>query len=53
MVHIYRTAFRYFAMGQAAALAVVLFLAVLVVTLVIFRSAHIWVYYEGSRGSHQ
>ena len=51
MVHIYRTAFRYFAMGQAAALAVVLFLAVLVVTLVIFRSAHAWVYYEGSRSS--
>jgi len=53
MVHIYRTAFRYFAMGQAAALAVVLFLAVLVVTLVIFRSAHVWVYYEGSRDSHR
>ena len=51
MVHIYRTAFRYFAMGQAAALAVVLFLAVLLVTLVIFRSAYIWVYYDGSRGS--
>jgi multiple sugar transport system permease protein len=51
MVHIYRTAFRYFAMGQAAALAVVLFLAVLVVTLVIFRSTHGWVYYESSRDS--
>ena len=51
MVHIYRTAFRYFAMGQAAALAVVLFLAVLVVTLVILQSAHAWVYYEGSRSS--
>jgi multiple sugar transport system permease protein len=53
MVHIYRTAFRYFAMGQAAALAVVLFLAVLVVTLVIFQSAHVWVYYEGSRSSNR
>jgi multiple sugar transport system permease protein len=53
MVHIYRTAFRYFAMGQASALAVVLFLAVLVVTLVIFRSAHVWVYYEGSRGRNR
>ena len=50
---VYRTAFRYFAMGQAAALAVVLFLAVLVVTLVIFRSAPVWVYYEGSRDSQR
>ena len=47
MVHIYRNAFRYFAMGYASALAVVLFLAVLVVTLVIFRSARAWVYYAG------
>ena len=31
----------------------VLFLAVLVVTLVIFQSAHVWVYYEGSRDSHR
>jgi multiple sugar transport system permease protein len=47
MVHIYRNAFRYFAMGYASALAVVLFTAVLVVTLVIFRSARAWVYYAG------
>jgi multiple sugar transport system permease protein len=53
MVHIYRTAFRYFAMGHASALAVVLFLAVLVVTLVIFQSAHVWVYYEGSKDSNR
>jgi len=26
---------------------------VLVVTLVIFRSAHVWVYYEGGRGSNR
>ncbi len=49
MVHIYRNAFRYFAMGYASALSVVLFLAILVVTLVIFRSARVWVYYEGER----
>jgi multiple sugar transport system permease protein len=47
MVHIYRNAFRYFAMGYASALAVVLFLVVLVITLVIFRSSSAWVYYEG------
>jgi len=50
MVHLYRSAFRYFAMGYAAALAVVLFLAVLVVTLGIFWSAGAWVHYEGGRG---
>ncbi len=48
MVHIYRNAFRYFAMGYASALSVVLFLAILVVTLLIFRSANAWVYYEGA-----
>lgn len=47
MVHIYRNAFRYFAMGYASALAVVLFLAVLALTLGIFRSARVWVFYEG------
>jgi multiple sugar transport system permease protein len=39
MVHLYRNAFRYFAMGYASALAVVLFLAVLVLTFAIFWSA--------------
>ena len=48
MVHIYRNAFAYFKMGYASALSVVLFLAILVVTLGIFRSANAWVYYEGS-----
>jgi multiple sugar transport system permease protein len=44
MVHIYRNAFRYFAMGYASALAVVLFVAVLMVTWAIFRSARVWQY---------
>jgi multiple sugar transport system permease protein len=47
MILIYRNAFRYFSMGYAAALAVVLFVIVLVTTLAIFRTARIWVYYEG------
>ena len=34
-------------------MAAVLMVVVLVVTLVIFRSAHVWVYYEGSRGSNR
>jgi len=47
MVVLYRLAFRYFNMGQAAAMAVVLFAVVLLLTLLIFRTARSWVYYEG------
>lgn len=46
MVLIYRNAFRYFKMGYASALSVLLFVAILVVTLTIFRSARIWVFEE-------
>lgn len=46
-IHLYRNAFRYFNMGYASALAVVLFIAVLLITLLIFRSATRWVFYEG------
>ena len=48
MVHIYRNAFRYFKMGYASALSVVLFAAVMLITLVIFRSARLWVFHEES-----
>ena len=44
---IYRHAFQYFRMGYAAALAWVLFCVVLVFTLIQFRLANRWVYYEG------
>jgi multiple sugar transport system permease protein len=47
MVLIYNDAFGFFRMGYAAALAVVLFLAVVALTLLIFWSARLWVYYEG------
>lgn len=47
VVLIYRNAFRYFSMGYASALSVVLFLGVLTLTLLIFLSARKWVYYEG------
>lgn len=47
MVVIYRAAFRYFNIGYAAALATVLFVGVMLVTLLIFRTARSWVYYEG------
>lgn len=47
MVVLYRTAFRYFDFGYAAAMASVLFLVILLMTLLIFRTARSWVYYEG------
>jgi len=46
MVLLYKNAFRYFSMGYASAMAVVLFVAVLLLTFVIFRSARFWVFYE-------
>jgi multiple sugar transport system permease protein len=47
MVLIYNNAFQYFKMGYASALAVLLFLAVLLATLIIFLTSRAWVYYEG------
>ena len=47
MVVLYRVAFRYFNVGLAAAMATVLFVVVLILTLLIFRTARSWVHYEG------
>jgi len=46
MVLIYRNAFRYFKMGYASALSVLMFLVILIITLSIFRSARLWVFRE-------
>ena len=46
MVLIYRNAFRYFSMGYAASQSLVLFVAVGLLTLLIFRGARRWVHYE-------
>lgn len=45
--YLYRTAFTESRLGYASALAWVLFLIVVVVTALLFRSARRWVYYEG------
>jgi multiple sugar transport system permease protein len=45
--YIYRTAFTQSNMGYASALAWALFVIVLLVTVLVFRSAKSWVYYEG------
>jgi multiple sugar transport system permease protein len=47
VVVLYRAAFRYFNVGYAAAMASVLFVGVLLLTLLIFRTARSWVHYEG------
>ncbi|MGQ9553333.1 MAG: carbohydrate ABC transporter permease [Anaerolineae bacterium] len=46
-LYLYNNAFRYFRMGYASALAWILFVIILLLTLLIFRSSSVWVYYEG------
>ena len=46
-LYLYQKAFRDQMMGYASALAWVLFVVVLVLTLLVFRSSSLWVYYEG------
>src|SRR5690606_34517638 len=46
VVYLYNNAFRFGAMGYAAALAWVLFVVTLVLALLIFRSSRWWVHYE-------
>jgi multiple sugar transport system permease protein len=46
MSHIYNNAFRYFAMGYASALALTMFIVLVILTLLLARSSSIWVYYE-------
>jgi len=47
LLYLYQNAFQYFRMGYASALAWVLFLYILALTLVVYRSSGLWVYYEG------
>lgn len=46
MLHLYNNAFSFFRMGYASALAVFLFLAILVLTIIIMRTSERWVHYE-------
>src|SRR5262245_30181554 len=48
-LYLFNNAFRYFKMGYASAMAWVLFLLTLVITLLVFRSSPYWVYYETER----
>lgn len=49
-IYLYRNAFEYLKMGYASALAWVMFLIVLVLTLLVFRSAPMWVHYQETKG---
>jgi multiple sugar transport system permease protein len=46
-LYLFNNAFRYHRMGYASALAWVLFIIVMGLTLLVFRSSSMWVYYEG------
>lgn len=46
-VYLYRNAFLYLKMGYASALAWILFVIIMVLTLAVFRSSARWVYYGG------
>ncbi|NMB12530.1 MAG: sugar ABC transporter permease [Firmicutes bacterium] len=50
VLYLYRNAFEYFRMGYASAMAWILFIIVLVLTVVQFRLSGRWVYYEGFVG---
>ena len=50
VLYLFDQAFRYFRMGYGSAMAWVLFAIVLVVTIVQFKVARRWVYYEGGEG---
>ena len=49
MLHLYHTAFEYFRLGYGSALALILFLYIVILSALVFRSSTAWVYYEGSR----
>jgi len=49
VLYLYRNAFQWFKMGYASALAWVLFLVILILTIVQFKIANYWVYYEVGR----
>jgi multiple sugar transport system permease protein len=46
LVYLYRNAFQYFRVGYAAALSWVLFLIIMGLTFIMFRTQNRWVYYE-------
>jgi multiple sugar transport system permease protein len=52
-LYLYNTAFEFLKMGYASALAWVMFMIVLVLTLLVLKSAPMWVHYEQERGGNK
>jgi len=46
LIYIYRNAFNFFRMGYSSAMAWVLFTIILILTILQFRTARYWVFYE-------
>jgi len=46
-IYLYRNAFEYLRMGKASALAWILFMVILVLVIIAFKTSSLWVYYEG------
>jgi len=49
VLYLYQNAFNYFHMGYASALAWILFVMIMLLTLLVFRGSSFWVYYESAR----
>ncbi len=50
LIYVYRNAFNFFRMGYASAMAWVLFIIILALTFIQFKTASRWVYYEVDSG---
>ncbi len=50
VLYLYRNGFVWLHLGYASAMAWILFIIILVVTMLIFRTSPAWVYYESKRG---
>ena len=48
VLYLYRNAFQYFKMGYASAMAWLLLVIIMALTLLVFRSSAVWVYYESA-----
>ncbi|WP_210411571.1 carbohydrate ABC transporter permease [Oceanispirochaeta crateris] len=52
-LYLYLTAFRYFDMGTASAMAWLLFIFILVITVILFKTSKYWVFYQGQLGNQE
>jgi multiple sugar transport system permease protein len=49
MLHLYNNAFKYFKLGYASAMAWILVILIFILTFLLFKSASLWVHYEGEQ----